>query len=123
MSWAEQTFLAEEIAGNVNIQIGEVVPNVINTKEIRPRHARIINYSIHQANVWNEIKIPQEIRAWSLRCREKYDINYCFEPSHATYMTLSKGAVINEDTSPQGVQAIYVRSPVANITIELELWE
>jgi len=62
------------------------------------------------------------VKTWSLRCREDYDINYCFEPSASAYMTLPSGGTLSEDTAPQGVHAIYVRSVEAGITIEFELW-
>jgi len=62
------------------------------------------------------------VKAWSLKCRENYDINYCFEPSASTFMTLIRGATLSEDTAPQGVHAIYVRCSTAGATIEVELW-
>ncbi len=124
-SYAHDVFLAEEIGREVAKNIS--IPNqeiVIKTDEKRPRHPHIVNYSIQEADRWYEIKLPQEgVKAWSLRCREEYDISYCFEPSASTYMTLSSGGTLSEDTAPQGIHAIYVRSPEADVTIELELWK
>lgn len=101
----------------------EETPKEVVTEEKRPKHPHIVNYSIHEANKWYEIMLPTEgVKAWTLRCREKHDINYCYEPSHSTYITLSKGDVLSEDTAPKMIHAIYVRSPVANVTVEVELW-
>ncbi len=127
MSYAEQVFLAEEIgrevAKNITIQKNEVDEVIVKTEEKRPRHPHIVNHSIHEANKWYEIKLPRNnVQAWSLRLRENYNINYCFEPSVSTYMTLSAGGTLNEDTAPDGIHAIYVRTAEADVTIELELW-
>ena len=100
------------------------IQKVIKTEEIRPRHPHIVNQILHQANTWYEIKLPSEgVKAWSLRCREDHDINYCFEPSASTYMTLTAGNVLSEDTAPEGnlIHAIYVRCAEA-VTVEFELW-
>ena len=126
MSFAHDTFLAEEIglsvARNIKIpsQTNEVV---VKTEEKRPQHPHIVNYSVHEANRWYEIKLPREnVKAWQLRCREDNDINYCFEPSASTFMTLSAGATLSQDTAPDDIHAVYVRCATADITIELELW-
>lgn len=125
LSWPKTFVLAEEIGKQVAKNISIPQQNVvIKTEEKRPRHPHIVNYSIHDANKWYEIKLPREnVKAWSLRCREEYDINYCFEPTASTYMTLSSGGTLSEDTAPEGIHAIYVRSPEADVTIELELWK
>ena len=81
MSFAHDTFLAEEIGREVarNISIPSQPEVIVKTEEKRPEHPHIINHSIHEANKWYEIKLPREgIKAWSLRCREEHDINYCF---------------------------------------------
>ncbi len=95
----------------------------IKTEEKRPQHPHIINHSLNNADTWYEIKLPKKgVKAWSLRCRENNDINYCYEPSGSTYKTLSSGGEISEDTAPEGIHAIYVRCATANVTIEMELW-
>lgn len=126
MSFAEQIFLAEEIGKELarNIQIPQNQEVVTKTEEKRPRYPHIINYLINEANRWYEIKLPREgVKAWQLRCREDYNINYCFEPSASTYMTLSSGATLSQDTAPEGIHSIYVRCATANVTIELEVWK
>ena len=126
MSFAEQIFLAEEIGREVarNIQIPAQIPSQpLETQEKRPQHPHIVNYSIHEANKWYEIKLPRlGVLAWNLRCREEYNINYCFEPSASTFMTLSAGASLSQDTAPEGIHSIYVRCTTADVTIELEVW-
>ena len=37
-------------------------------------------------------------------------------------MTLSAGGTLNEDTAPEGIHSIYIKTPEADVTIELELW-
>ena len=96
---------------------------VIKTDEKRPRHPHIINYSINESDKWYEIKLPSEgVKSWSLKCRSHYDINYCFEPTASTYMTLTKGATLSEDTAPEGVHSIYVKCSESDVVIEVELW-
>ncbi len=126
MSFAHDTFLAEEIGKEISRNIKIPIKNqevVIKTEEKRPQHPHIVNYSVHEANRWYEIKLPREnVKAWQLRCREDNDINYCFEPSASTFMTLSAGATLSQDTAPEGIHSVYVRCAIADITIELELW-
>lgn len=125
LSWPKTFVLAEEIGREVakNTSIPSQPEVIIKTDEKRPRHPHIINYSIHEADKWYEIKFPRDgVKSWSLSCRENYDVNYCFEPTASTYKTLTKGATLSEDTAPQGIHAIYVKSPEADVTIELELW-
>jgi len=138
MGYEHEIFLAEEIANQVGNKVEETVKTSlreskigeadkpsehIKTEEARPRFPHIINYSIHEADKWYEIMLLKKgIKTWSLSLRENYDINYCFEPSHSTFLTLKKGAVLTEDTAPQGVHAIYVKCSTANVTIEVELW-
>ncbi len=122
MSFAESIIIAEEITRNIKIpsQKQEVV---IKTQEKRPQHPHIVNYSVHEANRWYEIKLPRlGVLAWNLRLREEYNINYCFEPSASTFMTLSLGASLSQDTAPEGIHSIYIRCATADVTIELELW-
>ena len=138
MSYAEQIILAEEMANRVSAQVDEKIKNTLKeskigqadkpsehtkTEEARPRFPHIINHYLRNADTWYEIMLPKVgIKSWSLRCREDHDINYCFEPSASTYMTLSSGETLSEDTAPQGVHAIYVRCAHAGVTTELELW-
>ena len=123
MSYGEMAFLAEEISRNISIpsQTQEVV---IKTEEVRPTKPHIINHNLTEVNKIYEIKIPREgLKAWSLKCRNKVDVQYSFEPSFSTYMTLGSGETVNQDTAPNtSIYAIYVRSFTSNITIELELW-
>jgi len=127
MDYKESIFLAEEIGREVarNISIPHSTQEVVvKTEEKRPRHPHIVNYSILIANQWYEIKLPIEgVLAWQLRCREDYNINYCFEPTASTYMTLSSGATLSQDTAPEGIHSIYVRCATADVTVELEVWK
>ena len=127
MSFAKDIFLAEEIGKEIsrNIKIPQQTNEVvIKTEEKRPRYPHTINYLIHEANRRYEIKFPIEgVKAWNLRCREDNDINYCFESSASTFITLSAGATLSQDTAPEGVHSIYVRCATANVTIELEIWK
>ncbi len=138
MSYGEQIFLAEEMANRVSAQVVEKMQNTLKeakigqadepskftkTEEARPRFPHIINHYLRNADTWYEIMLPKAgIKTWSLGLRENHDINYCFEPSHSTFLTLKKGAVLTEDTAPNSVHAIYVKCSTANVTIEVELW-
>ena len=123
MNWPQIAVLSEEIAYNIKL------PNVIlppqepfvPTEEKRPTTAHIINHHI-KANIWAEIKMPRDMEAWQMSCRDDYDVYYCFEPSASTYKTLKAGAIVSEDTSPnKTLNSIYLRC--ANDTIiEIELW-
>jgi len=97
---------------------------VVVTEEIRPTVPHIINQILPVANRIYEIKIPRfDVRTWSLRCRNDINLQYSFEPSFSTYMTLPSGQPLNEFTSPnRSIYAVYVRSPTANVVAELELW-
>ncbi|MBA7538976.1 hypothetical protein ES705_31254 [subsurface metagenome] len=94
---------------------------IVKTQEVRPKLPHIINHNI-KANVWKEIKFPQDIAGWQMVCRDNFDVYYCFEPSASTFKTLKAGTVLSEDTSPnKSIYAVYVRC--ANDTIiEIELW-
>ena len=122
--YAETILLSEEIGRQLKNTLKDVqVEHIVKTEEKRPTRPHIINHSIPTADKWYEIKIPSKgVKTWSLGLRENYDINYCFEPSHSTYITLKKGATLSEDTSPEGTHAIYVKCATAAVTIELELW-
>lgn len=138
MSYKDDILIAEEIANQIGGQVNEQVEislkearigqadvssDYAKTEEARPRFPHIINHYLKDADVWYEIKFPRVgVKAWALRCRTNHDINYCFEPSHSTYMTLTKGATLTEDTAPEGVNAIYIKCSAAEVTIELELW-
>jgi len=138
MSYAEQIILAEEMANRVSAQVNEKIKNTLKqakigeadiqsehtkTEEARPRFPHIINHYLKNANTWYEIMLPKTgIKSWSLGLRENYDINYCFEPSHSTFLTLKKGAVLTEDTAPNHTHAIYVKCSTAGVTVEVELW-
>lgn len=120
---SENVFLSQIKSSIVTNPNPTAVTTVIKTEEKRPTHPHIINHLLSSANTWYEIKLPKKISAWGIRCREGSDINYCFEPSGSTYMTLSGGETNLEDTSPgMDINAVYVKSPVANVTVELELW-
>jgi len=124
-SYTHEIFLAEEIANQIGAKVASVTTpeQFTKTEEVRPRLPHIINHYLKNANEWYEIKFPKNVKAWSLRCRENYDINYCFEPSASTYMTLNRGDVLTEDTAPEGINAIYVRCGTEGVTVEVELWK
>ena len=123
MSYAEQAFLAEEIARQIKIPTNSLlVQEPVKTEEKRPTTAHIINHHI-KANVWIEIKLPRDMEAWQMSCRDNYEIQYCFEPSASTYKTLRVGSIVSEDTSPnKDINAVYVRC-VHDTIIEIELWK
>ena len=128
--YSESVFLAEEIGNRVGEQIKASIQNVkvdpiIKTEEKRPIRPHIINHKLTNADQWYEIKLPPKgLKAWSLNLRENQDLLYSFEPSGSTYKTLKKGATLNEDTTPEGldIHAIYVQCATADVTVELELW-
>ncbi len=121
MTWAEQTFLAEEIARQIKIP-HPPIQEPVKTEEARPTAAHMINHNI-KANVWTEIKLPRDMEAWQMSCRDDYDILYCFEPSASTYKTLKSGAIVSQDTSPNtDINAVYVMCAYDTI-IEIELWK
>ena len=98
-----------------------VMPPII-TEEKSPRKPHIINHSLTTANQWYEIKLPVDgLKAWSLRCRGGNDIHYKFD-SGSTYMTLTNGETISENTAPKDINSIFVRSAIAEVILELELW-
>ncbi len=129
-SYVHDIFMAEEISRGIKIDVGDVItpeikiPEFTKTEETRPTWPHIINHNLTEVNKIYEIKIPREgLRVWSLRCRNKVDIQYSFEPSFSTYMTLGSGETVNQDTAPNtSIYSIYVRSATANVTVELELW-
>ena len=112
---SEETFINE-----IKTKMSEPPPTL--TEERRPTTAHMINHNI-KANVWTEIKLPRDMEAWQMSCRDNYDVLYCFEPSVSTYKTLKAGATVSEDTSPNtDINAIYVRCNNDTI-IEIELWK
>ena len=118
MSYGEMAFLAEEIARNIHIPQQEI----IKTTEERPKTSHIINYHLTTANQTYKIKLQKEgLKAWSLKCRTKVDIQYSFEPTFSTYMTLGSGETLNEDTVPS-LSSVYVKCATANVVVELEEW-
>ena len=97
--------------------------DVVKTAEVVPRIPHIINQGLPVANTWYEIKLPPNTVTWMMRCRESADINYSYEPSQSTYMTLGAGNVLTENTVPnRGIWSVYVRCPTRAATVELELW-
>jgi len=98
---------------------------VVTTQEVRATRPHIVNQNLTVANRIYEIKIPRHgVRTWSLRCRNDANLQYAFEPSFSTYMTLPTGESLNENTAPnKSIYAIYVRCATANVVTELELWK
>ncbi len=95
------------------------IPEV--TKETRAELPHHINHNLNQANTWYEIKLERNIRNWMLRCREQLNLDYAFVPNPTTWFTLDRGTILSEDTSPQGIHAIYVRCSQSTV-VEVELW-
>ena len=130
MSYAEQIFLAEEIARQVS-QITYPSPpsqppiqQVIKTEEIRPTKADIINHNLTNANQWYEIKLSRNIVTWQITVRGNHEIKYSYSPTHATFRTLRAGEILEADTSPNtDINAIYVMSTEGGVVVELEFWE
>lgn len=123
-SWSQTFVLAEEMGREVsrNISYPQFPDTTMKTEETRPTTAHIINHNI-KANVWTEIKLPRDMEAWQMSCRDDYEIQYCFEPSASTYKTLRAGAIVSEDTSPnKDINAVYVRC-ANDTTVEIELWK
>ena len=70
-----------------------------------------------------EIKLEHDIVTWQLKARGNHEIFYCFEPSHATWMSLVAGDVLSEDTVPnRSIYAVYVMSETAGVVVEMEIW-
>ncbi len=127
LSWAKVAFLSEEIGrqigGSLNglLEKGEKEP--VLTSEKSPVYSHIINHNLTKANHWYEIKLEHDIVTWQLKARGNFELNYCFEPSHATYVSLQKGAVLSEDTVPdRSIDAIYVMCETAGVVMEMEIW-
>ncbi len=96
---------------------------VVETEEIRPTKPHIMNHHLANANAWYEIKLPVDAVTWQFKARGTYDLFYSFEPSHSTYMTLTRGSVLTENTAPNmSIRAIYVMCETAGVTAELEVW-
>lgn len=91
------------------------------TEEVRAELPHHINHHLNQANRWYEIKFERNLRNWMIRCRNHFNLDYAFVPSPITWFTLDSGTILSEDSSPQGIQAIYVRCSQPTI-VELELW-
>ena len=125
MDWVGQTFLAEEIASNIHIQIeGAVIPKVVKTEEVRSQHPHIINHNLTNANQWYEIKISQDVITWQIKARGNYELLYSYSPTHQTYMTLVAGNVLSADTATdKNLNAIYVMCETPNVIVELESWQ
>jgi len=122
-SWPQVVFLAEELKKGIKPtkEVKEV--KEVKTEEKRPIYSHIINHYLNEAGKWYEIKLEPEIVTWQLKARGNYELKYCFEPTHSTYMTLSSGDVLSEDTVPnREINAIYVMSETAGIVVEVEIW-
>lgn len=120
ISWPQIAFLSEEISGNLKFEIPKQEV-IVKTEEYRPKIPHMINHNI-KANVWTEIPLPRNIEGWQMSCRDDFDIQYCFEPSAATFKTLKAGSVVAEDTSPLTLPYVYVRC-ANDTTVEIELWK
>ena len=126
MSYSEQFVLAEEIGREVarNISVPSQPEVIVKTEETRPTISHIINHNLHNANQWYEVKLSKNLRSWQLRVRGNHELSYSFSPTHQTYMTLSAGNVLSEDTSPNvNINAIYVMSTEGDVVCELECWD
>jgi len=111
-------------APKTEIRPTPIIEKPLPTEEVRPTVPHIINYVLTQANKWYEIKLPKDIVTWQMKARGNYDLYYSYEPSHSTYMTLTSGSVLSEDTAPNmSIQAIYVMSKTAGAVVELEVWK
>ena len=110
--------MAEEIARELAVQNG----GLLKTVEKRPDKPHIINHVLNDADTWYKIKLPRNLLAWTLKTRGSYEINYAFSPNPAVYMTLERGTILDQDTSPENLNEIHVRSATAGITIEMEVW-
>ena len=124
MDWVAQTFLAEEMARNIQIHIeGAVIPEVVKTEEVRPAKPHIINHHLNNANQWSEIKIPRDVVTWQIKARGNHELLYSYSPTHQTYMTLVVGNVLSADTAPNtDIDAVYVMCETAGVIAELEIW-
>ena len=124
--YAKSILMAEEIGRHIKSSLKDVqVEHIVKTDEKRPTRPHIINHKLTNADQIYEIRLPVKgVKAWSLSLRENQDLLYSFEPSFSTYVTLKKGATLNEDTAPKGLDrpAIYVKCSTADVTVELELW-
>lgn len=103
--------------------IPQSCPPVV-TEEKRPTRPHIINHRLNEASRWYEIPIPPNVKAWTLKPRGTHELNYSFETSHSTFMTLEKNQVLTQDTLPATVTpwSIYVMSEDSDLVVELEIW-
>ena len=134
MSYAEQIFLAEEIARGIKSEIRDAIvpevklPEPVITEEIRPKTPYIINHNLTVANRWYEIKIPINTVVWSITIRGNHEIQYSYSPTHQTFRTLRAGEVLEADTAPKDIEqseygSIFVMSTEGNVIVELEYWQ
>lgn len=95
----------------------------VETKEVRPTVPHIINHILTDADVWYEIRLPPDTKAWSLKTRGRHEILYSFEPSQSTYVTLERGTILDSDTAPnQSIRAVYIKSEEAGVVVEIHVW-
>ncbi len=126
MSYAEQIFLAEEIARQIKIPTNSLPPTQepIKVEDLPPTTVDILNHHLNEANKWYEIKLSRNLITWQIRARQDVDIRYSYSPTHTTYFTLKSAEVLGADTSPNtDLNAIYVMSETAGTIIELEFWK
>jgi len=98
--------------------------DVKKVADVVPRIPHIINHILTVANAWYEIRFPPNTITWQMRARQAVDLNYSYEPSKATYMTLDSGDTLSEDTVPnKSIWSIFVRSGTADTVVEIELWK
>ena len=97
--------------------------DVRKVADVVPRIPHIINYVLKEADTWYEIKFPPNTVTWMIRARTSVDLDYTFEPSGSTYMTLNSGTVLTENTVPnRSIWSVFVRCGTADTTVEIEVW-
>lgn len=123
-SWPQVAFLADEIKRGIKApELLKEEPKPVLTEEKAPVYSHIINHHLNEAGHWYEIKLEHDIVTWQVKARGNHEILYCFEPSHATYVSLPAGQTLAEDTVPdRQINAIYVMCETAPIIVEFELW-
>jgi len=122
ISYPQMTFLSEQIAENIKLEIPK--PEVIvKTTEYAPTTSHQVNFHLNNANQWYEIKLPRDAITWQLKARGDHDLLYSFSPTHQNYTTLTSGNVLSTDTSPnKEINAVYVMCETARVIVELDIW-
>ncbi len=127
--WPQTILMAEEIGREITKGVKIEVPDFkspssIQTEEIRPSKAHIINHHLNNANEWYQIDLPKGAVTWAITVRGNHEIRYSYSPAHQNYRTLREGESLEADTAPDAtLNSIWVLSEEGNVIVEIEVWE